>query len=278
MGLLGYIRVSRPPLLFLGLIASLGLLSWSGLIIHEPVRACLVVLTIFSANWGWNLINELFDKTADSVNKPWKPIPSGQVMEDNVAGLAFTLIFLSFFINVWLFFHYDYIYAIGGLAHLTSLTYNALRKDLWGNLSMTATYGLAAFISLYPNNLLFALGFALLTLAFNCNTQFQDRKADRAAGVRTLPLQLGNMETYRLTVVSSFLAAVIFTVIYSTTFYEPLLIFIVIMVFAIVSASSMVLSETNEKRADLLIENLIRRLGRILLIIGFLWMILDRFI
>lgn len=277
MGLLGYIRVSRPPLLFLGLIASLGLLSWSGHLLEDPVRSWLIVLTVFLGNWGWNLINELWDKDADRINKPWKPVPSGQVSEQNVLGLAANLVLGSFLINVWLVLHYDYIYTIGVLAHVTSFVYNTQRKELVGNICMVATYGVAAFMSLYPNHLLFALGFTLLTLAFNCNTQFQDWQADKAAGVQTLPQQLGTMGTYWLTEILALLVLFIFLRIYLDTGYGPLLVFIATVLSVAISAYYMPHSEINRERVDWMIENLTRRLGRILLIIGFLWMILGGF-
>lgn len=278
MGLLGYIRVSRPPLLFLGLIASLGLLSWAGHLREDPVRSWLIALTIFLGNWGWNLVNEVSDKAADSVNKPFKPVPSGQVSETDVLGLACSLILTSFLINVWLALNYDCIYTIGALAHLTSFVYNTRKKELVGNICMAATYGIAAFISLYPNHLLFALGFALLTLAFNCNTQFQDWQADKAAGVRTLPQQLGKMGTYWLTEILALFVLFVFLRIYLDTGYGPLLVFIATVGSVAISAYCMPTSEIKRERVDWMIENLTRRLGRFLLIIGFLWMILDGFL
>lgn len=273
MGLLGYIRVSRPPLLFLGLIASLGLLNWAGHLRQDPVRSWLIALTIFLGNWGWNLINEVYDKEADSVNKPHKPVPSGQVSERNILGLAANLILTSFIINVWLGLHYDYVYFVGGLGHLTSLVYNTGRKDLVGNICMSTTYGIAAFMSLYPSHLLFVLGFALLTLAFNCNTLFQDWQADKAVGVQTLPQQLGTMGTYWLTQILALLVFFIFLRISLDTGYGPLLVFIATVISVAISAYCMPYSEIKKERVDWMIENLTRRLGRTLLIIGFVWML-----
>lgn len=273
MSVFDYIRVSRPPLLFLGLIASLGLLNWAGHLREDPVRSWFIALTIFLGNWGWNLINELEDKVVDRINKPWKPVPSGRVSERNVDGLATLLIFGSFFMNVWLVAYYDSVYILGFPAHLISLVYNIGRKDLLGNICMAATYGIAAFISLYPNHLLFSLAFAMLTLSFNVNTQYQDLNAEKTRGVLTFPQQIDNMNMLNaVLVLESVLVApvLLFLKIYLDTGYIPLLIFVLTCIIIMISGHSIFLSKKGGKK---MVENLTRRLGRLLLIIGFLGML-----
>jgi hypothetical protein len=43
------------------------------------------------ANWGWTIYNELHDRKVDAINKPHKPLPSGQVDHYNVTLLFFFL-------------------------------------------------------------------------------------------------------------------------------------------------------------------------------------------
>lgn len=273
MSIFDYIRVSRPPLLFLGLIASLGLLNWSSHLHGDPFRSLLIALAIFFGNWGWNLVNELEDKVVDRINKPWKPVPSGRVSERNIEGLATLLIFGSFFMNGWLAAYYDPVYILGFLAHLTSLVYNTGRRDLLGNICMAATYGIAAFISLYPNQLLFSLAFAMLTLSFNMNTQYQDLNAEKTVDIVTFPQQIDNMNMLNaVLVLEAVLVApvLLFLKIYLDTGYIPLLIFVLTCIIIMISGHSIFL---REKRGKKMVENLTRRLGRLLLIIGFLGML-----
>ena len=52
MGLVDFIKVSRPTLLVLGVLASLGLLNWAGHIRVDPVRSFLTALLVFLVNWA----------------------------------------------------------------------------------------------------------------------------------------------------------------------------------------------------------------------------------
>lgn len=270
MTLKGYVKVSRPPLLILGFLGSLGLLSWSGTLQADLAKAVLIVVTVGLVNWSWTLWNEYCDMEVDRVNKPWKPLPSGEVTKKNVWTLAFFLFLWSISCNAVLAFNFGWIYLIGFLGHLTSFVYNIVRKDLIGNVCMAFTYGLAAFISLYPNHLLFCFAFALLTLAHNVTNQVQDVKAERTMGITTIPTQLGKMKTYYLTEILLLISLYLFSYMYSVTYYEPLLIFATATLTTMLAGLSVIL----EKKAYRLVENLARRLGRLLLIIGFATMLL----
>jgi len=74
--LMGYIKVMRPPLTVLGLLASLALVLWSG----KPLlyEGLLIILAISLGNTGYTMMNEVVDVDVDAKNKPWKPLPSGQ--------------------------------------------------------------------------------------------------------------------------------------------------------------------------------------------------------
>jgi len=54
---IGYLKVLRPPLMILGLIAPLSLYLWS----HKTIdfRGILVITAIFTGNLGYTLLNDL---------------------------------------------------------------------------------------------------------------------------------------------------------------------------------------------------------------------------
>lgn len=268
MTLLGYLRVLRLPLAILGLVASVGLLNWSGQL--WTLKAPFIVATVFLANLGWTLANEYMDMETDKINKSWKPLPSGQVNENIVQIMGSLFIFFSWISNVILGFFFNPIYLVGLLAHIPAFIYNCVRKDLFGNVCMAVTYGVAAFLSLYPHNLLFCLPFALFTMAHNLNNQYQDLKAEETVRVVTVPQQLGSQETYWLSQSLLTISFLLFLRIYQDTEYIPLLIFLAVTVTTVISTVSMLIEQ---KKAYYIIENVARRLGRLLLLIGFLTML-----
>lgn len=268
MTLIGYIRVCRPPLMVLGAIAPISLYFWTHRLLD--IRGLLIFLTVFSGNLGWTLANEYMDVDTDAINKPEKPLPSGEVDQIDVARLMGVLIFLSWIFNVCLLLFHP-IYLIGFVGQATSFMYNVVRKDLFGNICMATTYGIGAFLSLYPHYLLFCLPFAMFTLAHNLNNQYQDFEAEQTAGVVTVPQQLGVGKTWYLSWSLLCFALGLFVNIFRTTGYPPILMFLAVTVTTMISTLSM---SMEKETAYWVIENVARRLGRFLLIIGFLTMIL----
>jgi len=193
MTLMGYIKVMRPPLTILGLLASLALVLWSG----KPLlyEGLLIILAISLGNAGYTTMNEVVDVDVDAKNKPWKPLPSGQADFEKVLVISSVLIATSFCTIIILTICYGLFYLIGLLGLAFSHVYNVLRKDLLGNICMSGVYGIAALMSLYPKYPLFSVAFAMLTFAFNLAVQYQDLEAERTAGVVTAPQQLGRIGT-----------------------------------------------------------------------------------
>lgn len=263
--------MSRPPLLLMGLLGPLACLKWVGALHAESFKSLLLTLTIFCANWAWNLYNELHDKKVDAINKPSKPFPSGQVDKHIVSVLFSALLLTSFILNVFLIWFFGAFYLVGFLAHVTAFIYNGWRRDFIGNVCEVVTIGLAPFMVMFPKNLWFSPALALLFLGNALNTQFQDLKGERIVGVLTAPQQLGRFRTAIVSSTSLFTASLLFYQMYVATSYFPMLVFVGSCTAHIIGAITMLISV---KSADWIIENFSRRLGRLLLIIGFLTMLL----
>ena len=252
--------------MLLGFLAPLGLVMWSGKPLEE---SCLIVASVFLGNLGWTMMNEFKDAKVDAVNKPWKPIPSRQVDKYNVLFLSCSFITFSLILSYNLMVYYGLIYGFGLLAHLGCFIYNCVKKDIVGNAYMAFAYGAAALISVYPHYLTFSLAFALLTLAFNLAVQYQDLGAEKAAGVTTAPQQLGKAGTSLLGGVLSGLSFWMFWDLFKTTGYLPLVSFIAAGVLSEISSVSINFVGAGSKVQEILN----RYLGRIFLLIGFIWMI-----
>ncbi len=266
MTLLGYVKVSRPPLLLLGFLASISLLTWSGNI-QDTTKAILIVSAIGIGNWGMNILNEAHDEPVDKINKAYKPCPSGQVNIAVCMQLGWLFVLISCILSIILISFYGIIYTVALFGLLMSYVYNFLSRDILGNLAMSTTYAVAAFMSLYPKHLLFVLSFFILTLTFNLLTQFQDRLAEQSKGVITAPLQLGDKRTGQIVILLS-LVGMFFQIQLLQASYVPMTVFF--LVFSVLgSVGTSVISLSDEKKKSNIIENGVRRLGRLLLIIGF---------
>jgi len=268
LGVIDFVKVSRPSLLTLGLLASLGLLNWAAYLYTDITRSVLIALLVFTVNWAWTLYNELMDRKLDRVNKPGKPLPSGQVNSLRVYEMMAFLLGVSVFSNIFLVLFFNPIYAVGFIGHITAFIYNVGRKDLFGNICMSTTYGLACFISLFPNYLLFCLAFFLFTFGHNIIQQFMDLEAEKAVGIITVPMQFSDLGTWILTWTLLMASFVSFLGLFTQTFYIPLLIFIIANVGTAFSAYSIIWGKHGK------IGKITLKLERILLLVGFASMLL----
>lgn len=259
------LRLWRPPLLLLGFLASAAILKWSSNLVFP--KAILILCAIGFGNAALNVLNELVDLETDRINKPWKPLPSGEVSVRSawISIVVFAIISLA---SLLLLLFEDPSYTFLGLLGLsTALSYNLGRKDLLGNVFLGTAYASAALMSAYPRRLqmTFAAPFALFTVAFNIVVQWQDLKADKASGLVTVPIQLGERCLYlsAFLVLSSLLG---FAALYVRTGAPFLWLFVL--------ADVLVISGIYFHENSVAIEWLLRRGARLALILGFLWMLL----
>jgi geranylgeranylglycerol-phosphate geranylgeranyltransferase len=267
-----YLKLIRPPLTVLGFLASSALLRWSGRLCS--LDGLLVILSIGLANVGWTVANEIVDVEVDRVNKPWKPLPSGRAGMREAILIAKTSIAASLFALIALILATgNPVYLLGLAGHLSSCCYNVLDRGLLGNACMGFTYGLAALLSLYPEHLLFAPVFALITISFNLLVQYQDLKAEKTMGRRVAPEQLGEVGTFATATILSIICLILLYVMYVDEGYRPLLLFMVVSLLIVASAISIILP-IPEHTKSVVIESCERRLSRFLMIIGFLYMLM----
>ena len=265
MGLKHYIILLRPPLLILGFLASVALLKWSNNLYDIP-KSILIILAIGFGNAAFTTLNELKDVEVDRINKPWKPLPSGKVSKKSAQITIYASLILSVICLILLSVYNLFYLIIGILGLIGGYVYNAVRKDLIGNLFMGLTYGSAAAMSLYPKYLPFSIAFGAFTIAFNLLVQHQDLIAEKTAGVVTAPQQLGRDVTRYVSATLSLISYLIYYYLWYVTGYAPLLLLQLTAILPIFSAMY---------PESVVIETINRRITRLFLILGFLWMVIS---
>jgi len=212
MNIYPYIRLSRPANLVIAVFSIFmgGFLSGSIHPLTNLMLACISGMLIMA---GANSINDYFDLEIDRINKPKRPLPSGQMTPKTAKRFALMLFLTGIILAV----------PIGkaslGLALFSSLAvyaYSAWLKKtaVWGNITVAVISGLAfvygglAVGRIYP-----ALIVGLFAMLFHWGREIikdiEDIEGDRSHNLRTLPILKGEKAALLLaTVVLSLLIVV----------------------------------------------------------------------
>lgn len=149
------------------------------------------------------VVNDWFDREVDSLNEPNRPIPSGRV--PGRMGLVFAILWTLLSLALATILG-PLGFAATALALLSAWAYSApplrLKKNgWWGNLAVGLSYeglawicGAAVLIggtTLPWTILVIALFYSLGAHGIMTLNDFKSVKGDRVAGVRSLPVQLG---------------------------------------------------------------------------------------
>jgi len=210
-------------------------------------------------------LNEIMDMETDRINKPWKPLPSGEVSVKTawISVMVFASISIS---SLFALMARDIFYSIGLIGLLTGLVYNTGRKDIFGNLCLGITYGVSALMVAYPKTIqmIFAFSFATFTVAYNLLVQLQDYYADKTSGIITAPQQLGKW----CIPISGALCS-LSTIITLWLFLLTLRWFLALFILANITIVASLIRPSKK-----VIEWSQRRLGRFFITVAFLWMVL----
>ena len=151
---------------------------------------------------GGNVINDYFDIEIDRVNKPFRPLPAGQLSPRaalNLSTILFALgIFLSIFIQIFSF-------AVAAVTVVGLIIYSARLKRtfLWGNVAVSVFAGLAfvygGLAVRGTKGFWIPAGFAFLFhLGREIIKGVEDREADGRVQANTLALRVGGPHALRV--------------------------------------------------------------------------------
>ncbi len=195
MSLAGYVSITRPVnSLAAGLVAIVAYLIATGTIIPETLLLFAVVALITAAG---NVINDYFDVEIDRVNRPDRPIPSGQVSLPAARAYATTL-FLAGVLVCLLTNALCIAIAVFNSLLLIAYAARLKRTPLLGNIAVSFLAGsmflfggaLGGLQGLHQ-----VLPFSVMTffamLARELVKDAEDVEGDRACGAVTLPIRQG---------------------------------------------------------------------------------------
>jgi geranylgeranylglycerol-phosphate geranylgeranyltransferase len=209
MSLAGLFTITRPlNAVTAGLAAVVAYLIATGTVIPATILLLVVVTLVTAAG---NVINDYFDVAIDRVNRPDRPIPSGQVRLPAARAYAVTLFLAAIFVSL---FTNELCIAIAVINSILLILYAARlkRTPLLGNIAVSY---LAASMFLFggafegPRGLFHVIPFAVMTffamLARELVKDAEDVEGDRASGAFTLPVRCGFTVTLFLALVCALL-------------------------------------------------------------------------
>ncbi len=206
-----YLELARPVNC---IMAAVGVVIGELLAGAEPsIRAALAPVVAAVVCAGGNAINDYFDAEVDAINRPERPIPSGRVSREAARRFAVacfaTGVALSALINVWCFaiatansiLLYAYSWRLKG----TPLIGNVVISYLVGSCFL---FGAAVGTRPAAAVWLFLLAF-LANLVREILKDVEDVKGDAEAGLKTLPIVVGEKTALDVALVFSVALAVL---------------------------------------------------------------------
>ncbi len=193
----------------------------------------LIFLVVFLITGAGNTINDYFDVDIDAVNKPSRPIPSGQI------GLSQALYFslALFAVGTAMAFLINVICGLIALFNSMLLIYYAKtlkRTVLFGNISVgyltgsTFLFGGAVFgiEGLKALSVLFLLA-TFATIAREIVKDIEDIEGDKNDGANTLPIRIGVKKSAFVAASVGFLAVLASPIPYLQSMLSPAYLYVV---------------------------------------------------
>ena len=191
------LKLSRPFTLLAPAVGGL-LFSYIGFM-HNPgpiYKVFIAALILVFANYTSNVINQIYDREIDKINKPYRPIPAGEISVDEAfslailltiatLSLAYTLIGSLFGILLSIILAFAWMYSAPPLRLRSRLLLSNLALATpRGALGILTAY--SAYANPFENHslLLLALGMAVYVFGGNTFKDIPDEEGDKKCGVR----------------------------------------------------------------------------------------------
>ena len=183
-------------------------LSFSGgHLIVDPALFTAVLTATLLTGMGIYDLNAYYDRTADKINKPNRPIPSGRMTPEHAMKFAKVLLALGILVSVGVSIVLgNYLMVLlWSLFTLIGVAYSVppvklKSRHILGNFSFGAFMGVTVFIGmvLRQTPMMYASGLFVYALLVTLSIaglitmkDFYDTEGDRAAGDITLPVKVG---------------------------------------------------------------------------------------
>lgn len=212
MRLRGLIETMRLPNSVLsGIGAVFSILVFTS---YNPKVLALLIgfLTGFLLTASSMIINDVVDLEVDRVNKPWKPIPRGDITPGFAKQVSLSLVVAGISVNIIL----GVVAVIVALAYaLIGIGYSYMRRYTWSHMLVALSttgpivYGYTVSGS-SPEDLLFAVLFAATMFTVNLAREFlkaiQDIQGDKARGYKTIATIYGVEKASKIMITTAVIA------------------------------------------------------------------------
>ena len=227
-----YFRISRPFNVLIAVI-SVWVAAFISPDFHWTFRLTLAMIIAGFITAGANIINDIYDIEIDRINKPERPLPSGQITLK----------------EAWMFFLFSYISGIGisvfcgwcmfiiaftiGLL-LMYYSFHLKRTVLWGNITVSLASAMAfIFGAMSVGNWQVGLIPASFAFLFHLGREIlkdmQDLKGDLKNQSITFPARFG-LKTSVLLINTIFIFLILLTILpYILKLYDAIYLWIVVL-------------------------------------------------
>jgi geranylgeranylglycerol-phosphate geranylgeranyltransferase len=192
--ILAYLKLTRPPNnLIVALSVLVGALV-AGEIDHwwGVVFACLSALFISA---GGNCLNDFFDVEIDRINKPFRPLPRGEISTKSTLWFSGFLFLIGFCLSIFIGL-LSVVIAITAIILLIFYGHTLKRKLFWGNFVVSSVSALAfVYGGITTKDFKLSLIPAVFAFLFHLGREIikdlEDLKGDRSLNVSSLPIRFG---------------------------------------------------------------------------------------
>lgn len=216
-----------------------GIAGWIGVAFYEYLAASsfqtiekspavdkkLIILAMLFLSWGINqIINDYLGIKEDTINAPSRPMVTGELNAKSALFLSGILLIATFIITYFLLEPIAIIPAL--LGTIFNIVYEyAKGHGVWGNIvfglmiAMCTVFGFLGAGPTQPpyftsNRISVFILVAVLNGIMTFYTYFKDYQGDKASSKKTIVVQLGIYKSRVVSVIFSFIPAVLFIVIY----------------------------------------------------------------
>jgi geranylgeranylglycerol-phosphate geranylgeranyltransferase len=192
--ILSYVKLTRPQN---NLIAALSVLVGATISAHVDFwdKVSLACLSAFLISAGGNSINDFFDVKIDRINKPYRPLPRGEISLSSALVFSIALFLSGIALSLWI---KPANIGVAGLACGLLIIYSSILKKrfLWGNLTVSLVSALAfVYGGMVTDDFRLSLIPAAFAFLFHLGREIlkdlEDRDGDFSSGASTLPIVLG---------------------------------------------------------------------------------------
>ena len=192
--IIGYLKLTRPQN---NLIAALSVLV--GALVAGDIEyqwgVAFACISVFFISGGGNCLNDFFDVEIDRINKPFRPLPKGEISRRSAFWLSVFLFLVGLCLSIFIR-PLSVVIATIAIIFLIFYNHTLKRKLFWGNFTvsfvsaLTFVYGGIA-TSDFRLSLIPAVFAFLFHMGREIIKDIQDLKGDLSLNASSLPIRFG---------------------------------------------------------------------------------------